>query len=272
MSASANSKVHVPRPKVWQTFESGSALLWREILKDPSIHRFGRNGQAQHGMDMFGYRDGDTSKIVGVQCKCKGLDEQATEKEFREDFEKALKYEPKLTEYFFTSTAKDDVALHTLAAKLTEEQRLLGRNIIVRAWGWDTLEDEISAYPDVALVFDPNHSPTAELQAKRHVEMVALTSDKGNDILAEVRALRADLIGHSAGDATSSKADPAEAALDAEIDRYRDRANNGKPRSALELLNSLLTTLTERNSGHIWFRVKANIAHCHLKLDRKSVV
>jgi hypothetical protein len=55
MSASANTQVHVPRPKVWQAFEKGSAYLWRKILKDPSLHRFGRNGQAQHGMDMFGY-------------------------------------------------------------------------------------------------------------------------------------------------------------------------------------------------------------------------
>ena len=97
MSASASNQVHVPRPKVWQDFEKGSALLWRRILSDPSIHRFGRGGQKQHGMDMRGYRDGDTGRIVGVQCKCKGQGKRATEKELRADFEKALKYEPKLT-------------------------------------------------------------------------------------------------------------------------------------------------------------------------------
>lgn len=270
MSASANTQVHVPRPKVWQAFEKGSAHLWRKILKDPSLHRFGRNGQAQHGMDMFGYRDGDTGKVVGVQCKCKGLDEQATEAEFRADFEKALKYEPKLTEYFFTTTADDDGPLQTFAAKLTEEQRLLGRNVIVRAWGWGTLEDEMSAYPDVALLFDPNHSPTAELQAERHKELVALQTDTKLEILAEVRAITASLAGSSAADATSSTANPAEAALDAEIDRYRDRANNGKPRSSLDMLQDLLKSLTDQNSGHIWFRVKANIAHCFLKLGDEA--
>ena len=227
MSASANTQVHVPRPKVWQAFEKGSAHLWRKILQDPSLHRFGRNGQAQHGMDKFGYRNGDTGKVVGVQCKCKGLGEQATQTELREDFEKALKYEPKLTEYFFTTTADDDAPLQTFAAKLTEEQRLLGRHIIVRAWGWGTLEDEMSAYPDVALVFDPNHSPTAELQTERHNELLAFQSDAKLEILAEVRAITASLAQSSAPDATSSAASPAEA-------------------------------------------VKANIAHCLLKLGDET--
>src|SRR5690606_4171674 len=34
--------------------------------------------------------------------------------------------------------------------------------------------------------------------------------------------------------------------------------------------NELLKTLTEKNSGHIWFRVKANIAHCHLQLSDEA--
>ncbi|WP_395448936.1 hypothetical protein ACHMW7_03195 [Aminobacter sp. UC22_36] len=264
MSASAYNQVHIPRPKLWQDFEKGSALLWRRILDDPSIHRFGKNGQAQHGMDMYGYRDGVTAKIVGVQCKCKGQGEKASEKELRDDFEKALKYEPRLTEYFFTTTADDDAPLSTVAAKLTEEQRVLGRNIVVRAWGWDTLEDQISAHSDVALMFDPNHSPTAELQSQRHEEIVGLHSNT----LVEIREVKALLLARATVDGTSD--DPAEAALDAEIDRYRDRANKGKPRSSLDLLNDLLKTLTEKHSGHIWFRVKANIAHCHLQLSDEA--
>lgn len=266
MSESANTQVHVPRPKLWQAFEKGSALLWRRILKDPSIHRFGKNGQAQHGMDMYGYRDGDTAKIVGVQCKCKGQGEKATEKELRADFEKALKYEPKLTEYFFTTTADDDAPLSTAAAKLTEEQRLLGRTIVVRAWGWDTIEEEIAAHPDVALIFDPNHSATAEIQAQRHGDLVAM----GTSQLIAINEVKAILLATSPIDGPSVSSDPAEAALDAEIDRYRDRANNGKPKSALDLLNDLLKSLTEKHSGHIWFRVKANIAHCHLQLGDEA--
>lgn len=266
MSESANTHVHIPRPKVWQAFEAGSVYLWRKILKDPSLHRFGRNGQAQYGMDMFGYRDGDAAKIVGIQCKCKGPNEQASEGEFRADFAKALKYEPRLTEYYFTTTADDDVKLHKLAATLTDEQRKLGRNIIVRAWGWGTLEDAISSYPEVALVFDPNHSPTAKLQSQRHEELTVLIRDSNREILAAVSAIQSNGSGRSVGDATSSVPDLAEVALDREIDRYRDRANSGKPLSALDLLQNLLRTLSAQNSGHIWFRVKANIAHCHLAL------
>lgn len=265
MSASANTNVRIAQPTVWQAFEQGSSILWRKILKDDSLHRFGRNGQAQHGMDMFGYRDGDTGKIVGVQCKCKGVGEQATEKEFRTDLDKALAYSPKLTEYFFTTTAADDAPLATFAAKLTEEQRLKGRNIIVRFWGWGTLEQRISEHPDVALVFDPNHSPTAEIQTARHEEVVSHLSN----LRTSVESL-ATSMGHLSTDATTGAVDSSESALDAEIDRYRDLMKGGQPKTALKLLETLLASLTAANSGHIWFRVKANIGHCHLKLGQQA--
>ncbi|TAX29817.1 tetratricopeptide repeat protein [Rhizobium leguminosarum] len=213
-------------------------------------------------MDMFGYRAGDPSKIVGIQCKCKGLDEQATEAELREDLEKALRYEPKINEYYFTTTAADHAPLQTVAAKITEEQRLLGRRVIVRAWGWGTLEQRIAEHPDVALVFDPNHSSTAKIQEHRHEEMIALLKPIHDSIVANPSAIFTD--------ATSASPDPVEMILDAEIDRYRDLMTAGQPKSALKLLQVLLNSLTSANSAHIWFRVKANIGHCHLHLGDEA--
>lgn len=263
MSASAYTQVHVPRPSVWQAFEQGSSILWRKILNDDSLHRFGRSGQAQHGMDMFGYRNGDPAKIIGIQCKCKGHDEQATEAELRADLEKALRYEPQITEYYFTTTAPDHAPLQTIAAKITEEQRLLGRRIIVRAWGWGTLEQRISEHPDVALVFDPNHSATAKIQDSRHDQLMTLLKPLHDSIIAKPNGIFTDTISATPG--------AAETLLDAEIDRYRDLMTGGQPKSALKLLQTLLGSLTSANSPHIWFRVKANIGHCHLHLGDEQL-
>jgi tetratricopeptide (TPR) repeat protein/predicted nucleic acid-binding protein len=268
MSASANTKFHIQKPADWQGFERASAILWRYILDDDSIHCFGRSGQAQHGMDMFGYRSHDPSRIVGIQCKCKGFGEEATEKELRADLAKALKFKPQLNEYYFTTTGPDDTKLSQVAAQLVEEQLKLGRKIIIKVWGWGTLEDRINEHPEAALVFDPYHSATAKIQTERHDQGMALQQNNHLAVMSAISALGASI---GATDATSGAVNAAEVALDAEIDRYRDRANNDKPQSALDLLQDLLKSLTDKNSGHIWFRVKANIAHCYLKLgDEKA--
>lgn len=262
MAASAYSQVQVPKPKNWQDFELGSSILWRKILKDDSLNRFGRGGQEQHGMDMFGYRDADPSKIVGVQCKCNGHHKMPSEDEFRRDFEKALKWEPKLTEYFFTYTADDDGPLHTFAAKLTEEQRLLGRTVIVRAWGWGTFEQRLAEH-ECADAFDPNFSSVAKRQEQQNQELKTAMDSLREAFLAQSITVSSD--------ASSGTANAADAHLDLEIDRYRDLMTSGKPKSALQLLETLKSSLTDSNSGHIWFRVKANIGHCYLHMGEEAV-
>lgn len=63
-----------------------------------------------------------------------------------------------------------------------------------------------------------------------------------------------------------------EANLDGEIDTYRDMAASGKPRTALPLLEKLLSRVQSSASGRILFRIKANIGSCLLALgdDQKA--
>lgn len=262
MAQTANSAVHIPPPADWQAFERGSAILWGRILKDDSLNRFGRSGQAQHGMDMYGYRDHDPAKLVGIQCKCKGHGEQAADEELRTDFEKALKFQPALTEYIFTTTAPDHGPLQALAAALTQEQRLKGRSILVRAWGWGTLEQRLTAYPDIAGIFDPNHSPMAEAQAQHNAEVMA-RFDRLEQLVDVSRPGEPPTVDV---DSDQLSGNIEERLLDQEIDRYRDYMRTGRPKTALAMLEGLQSTLKSAQSGHIWFRVKANIAHCHLNM------
>jgi hypothetical protein len=62
---------HIPIPKNHADFERKAVVLFREILKDPSVKRLGRDGQEQFGVDLVGYRDEKISKVVGIQCKKK---------------------------------------------------------------------------------------------------------------------------------------------------------------------------------------------------------
>ena len=65
------------------------------------------------------------------------------------------------------------------------------------------------------------------------------------------------------GDATEGR-NTFEAVIDAEINRYRDVLNDGRPKTALSLFLPLLKRVSDTASGRILFRIKANIGHCYL--------
>ena len=88
------SPTHIPIPKNHADFERKATVLFREILKDPDAHRLGREGQVQWGIDIVGYDGGNTSRIVGIQCKKKAPNQVLTAKEVRDEVRKALKYKP----------------------------------------------------------------------------------------------------------------------------------------------------------------------------------
>ena len=68
----------LPKPENWQDFEHHAWLLFRAELQDHATEKNGRQGQAQHGVDVYGRRN--RTHWVGVQCKQK-MDEAVTETE-----------------------------------------------------------------------------------------------------------------------------------------------------------------------------------------------
>jgi cellulose synthase operon protein C len=70
----------VPKPADEQAFERASAVLWRDLLGDPNVQRFGRRGQKQSGVDLYGSRYGDPDHVVGIQCKLKSEGRQLQRK------------------------------------------------------------------------------------------------------------------------------------------------------------------------------------------------
>ncbi|WP_340584142.1 hypothetical protein [Brucella pseudintermedia] len=115
------SQTQIQPPANWQDFESASVVLWGDILQDDGIHRFGRSGQAQYGLDLMGYRDGDPNRLVGIQCKCIDLDNELDETTVREEVGKAANSGFPLTEYFITHTGKNDGKFDRLAIELTAD-------------------------------------------------------------------------------------------------------------------------------------------------------
>jgi hypothetical protein len=157
-------------------------------LGDPSVKRLGRSGQRQYGLDLLGYRNGDTKKLVGIQCKKKQPNKTLTAAEVQVEVRKALKYKPLLSEYIIITTAPDDTDLDKLATQLTKQQRDKGRRVKIQVWGWDTLEDYIDRYPAAKDAFDPGASAAVKEVRERleRIEEVQATAEQVASLAAQL--------------------------------------------------------------------------------------
>lgn len=254
------SQTQIQPPADWQAFERASEVLWTDILKDDGIHRFGRGGQEQFGLDLTGYRNGDPNQLVGIQCKCIDRNRPLDASTLRAEVRKVLASGFNIVEYFVTHTGPNDANLDRVAIELTQEQARLGRKLLVRVWGWETLQSRIANSDRAMRAFDPSVSLFAEA-----------TRDAVETNTQELRRLhiRFDAVVAQLSADPSATGTAAEAPLDREIDRYRRMIDEGSPRQALNLLETLWAELDQNSTGRIRFRVKANIGHCHVQLGEE---
>src|ERR1700756_5152635 len=96
----------IRKPSDETEFERNCVVLFKELLNDLNVKRVGTRGQRQQGVDIIGKRNGDSNKIVGIQCKLKSERRKLTDKEVRDEVADALTYKPKLKEYFIVAKSK----------------------------------------------------------------------------------------------------------------------------------------------------------------------
>lgn len=155
------SSTSIPKPKNWQDFESNTRVLMAGVLDDPNTQQHGRQGQPQCGVDVYGYRDRDTARLVGVQCKQK-LYDAVTEIELRAEVKKAKKFKPNLSEFILATTAPRDQAIQEVARTITKELATTKRPFTVSVWGWEDVEHYASQHPAAYKAFDPTWNSFAE--------------------------------------------------------------------------------------------------------------
>ena len=110
-------------PASWEEFEDMCCDLWRLLWNDPNAQKNGRRGQAQAGVDVFGRPD-DGSEWAGVQCKGKDnyAEKTLTEKELRDEVDKAKKFTPPITkEYVMATTGLRDAKIQKVAREITQQ-------------------------------------------------------------------------------------------------------------------------------------------------------
>lgn len=111
------------------------ADLFSEVWGDRNATRYGRQGQRQHGVDIYGRPQG---AWVAVQCKGRRRwpPRQLTINDLDEEVAEAINFRPSLTEFTIATTAPDDARLHDHARLLTEDHAARGLfSVHIVGWG-----------------------------------------------------------------------------------------------------------------------------------------
>jgi hypothetical protein len=149
----------IAAPKAWTEFEDLCHAIFRAEWNDPHTQKNGRNGQPQHGVDVFGSPNAVRDVFHGVQCKGKdrAYGRKATVKELTEEIAKADSFVPPLEHWVFATSASKDEKLQQAARELSVARKAKGL-FTVTVLGWEDLQTLLSRHPDVVQDFYPEHA------------------------------------------------------------------------------------------------------------------
>ena len=133
------AKQQLRKPEYWQDFENLCKKLWGEVWKCPEIKKNGRQGQIQHGVDVYGIPFGE-SEFYGIQCKGKDDYSKAllTENEINSEIEKAKFFKPKLKKLYFATTANKDSKIEAFV-RTKNIEHIKGELFEVHLFSWEEL-------------------------------------------------------------------------------------------------------------------------------------
>ena len=135
----------IPRPKSWDEFEDIVADLYGRAWNDPNTRRYGRTGQPQQGVDVYGCPIHLGGRYAGVQCK--RYDEGALTRAIVEgEIAKAEEFSPPLAEYTIATTERRDARLQQAVREISQERQSVGKFSVHIAF-WEDL-CSLLAHPD----------------------------------------------------------------------------------------------------------------------------
>lgn len=262
------SSISIPKPLNWQDFERNCRILFECILNDPNTQLNGRSGQPQNGVDIWGRRGGQGTHWVGVQCKGKDGDygHEVTEKELREEAKKASNFIPALSEFIVVTTAPDDAKIQEVSRKITQENESSDKPMAVNVWGWGTLQSRIGQFPNTIEAFHPDITPFTKKTQAGIEEIRTEISDQGHKLAQLTEIVSRGFAVRSASDTSTEVTDTIDRYLHSDIDVYRDLIKDGRPKTAIDLLEKLKDRCWDKASARVRFRIVTNIGAAKLRL------
>ena len=262
---------HIPPPTTWEAFESLCRDLWAEIWNDKNTQKNGRQGQAQHGVDVYG--EPKKNYWVGLQAKEKDQLPAKTLKitELRTEVARAKSFTPALKEYIVATTGPKDGKVQEEARKITVENRK-ERLFDVSVYSWEDIESLLKKYENVYKLHYPEHFPDLEPLESLTQKVLCKQEDNFEKSSEEINGLKFEVksgFKHLAeqtsvgGDVTREQ--------HVELDYARNLINQHKPITALGYLEPIKNRIWNQTNPSVKFRLLTNIAASKLQLgDEKE--
>lgn len=137
----------IPKPKNWQDLETLCLAIWRKEWNTKSFKMYGRPGQHQDGVDVFGRYD-DGLEFGAIQCKCKEEEKKLTKSIIKAEVDKAKNFKPTIKRYVIATTFDSDTKLDTYVAELCQ-QNLKAGSFSIELFGWQDIERLLELHTDV---------------------------------------------------------------------------------------------------------------------------
>lgn len=259
-------------PTTEDQFEEMCFHLYRKEWSDPGCTRLGGVGQGQFGLDIIG-TNGDQQ--IGVQCK-HYVKKPFTLATVEGDVEKADNAGLAVDHVIFATTAANKSELVLKVRDLSNARKKAGKFTVSVAF-WQELSGMLRLNKEVAREYIPGFPGGTLLQVKETSEatlaIVTSSSESTTEFQAEVRSRLAGITEHvSAAAAASSlpqsQGTEAEPLIAKNLDIVRSKLLEGRPKEAVELLESLGNPDRFRDT-YSQFRWHTNRAAAHLLEGKK---
>lgn len=115
------STSNLPKPKSWDEFEDIVWEIYTRIWQDSYAQRYGRSGQVQNGIDIYG-RLKNSDNYVGIQCK-RYEDNRLNWRTILAEVAKAECFSSPISEYIIATTASRDTKIQDNVRLLNEKRK-----------------------------------------------------------------------------------------------------------------------------------------------------
>jgi tetratricopeptide (TPR) repeat protein len=229
-------------PETEELFEEMCFHLYRMEWKDPGCSRLGSTGQGQFGLDIIGTNG---AQHIGVQCK-HYVKKAFTLGTVEGDVEKADKAGIVVDHVIFATTAANKSELVLKVRALSDERKKAGKFTVSVAF-WQELSGMLRLNKDVAREYIPGFPGGTLLQVRHTTEatlaIVRSSSERDSEFQADVRGHLVGIterVSSAAGASLpQSQGTEAEPLIAKSLDIVRDKLLVGRPKEAVELLESL---------------------------------
>jgi len=167
------------------------ALEWN----DSHTEKFGRKGQKQYGVDVYGQPVDLKGVYRAAQCKLRTKKDQLTEQEIEEEVSDARQFQHELDMLIIVTDAPRDTHTQILVDQISEREISNG-NFRVAIWFWDNVTERLATYPKLIVKYYPDFFanlttlPIVERLIDKPLQVVSFTSSPLNTPIPIEEALK----------------------------------------------------------------------------------